>query len=561
MMSSALPRRLNHYVKLKRRALVVVQARLGSSRLPGKALLPIGNMPIVVLAAKRAGNTELPVRVATSNDRLDDPLVKALLQHGLEVKRGALDDVLGRFVMATEDLPDQTTIVRLTGDNVFPDGALIEELLAFHESADYTTTDSISEGLPYGLSAEAFKLAVLRQAAGKATTDYDREHVTPWIRRYCQRKEFHPKTSVHDLSSLRCTIDDLADYRRIADIFYKVTDPIKVSWQDLCELLSVQASYPRVASRSKRSDPVSQLTLGTAQLGITNYGRTNAVGRPGGDTAVAIVREAIEHGVSVVDTARAYDRSEEIVSRALRLYGDRIRVITKLDPLDGLDETAGQTEVRNAVDASIYRSCRELRVAEIPVLLLHRWRHFSACGGRIWQRLLELKSHSVIAALGASVSTPQEAKEALEEAEIKHLQLPFNLLDKRWVTAGIDRLARERPDVTIYARSVLLQGILVGSPTRWPQITEVSAEIIVKRICELTKQLNRVNRVDLCIAFVRGHDWIDSLVIGMESVSQLHDLIGFFQRPALSQTEVELVTGSFGPLPETLLNPALWNVK
>jgi spore coat polysaccharide biosynthesis protein SpsF (cytidylyltransferase family) len=105
MMSSALPRRLNHHVKLKGRALVVVQARLGSSRLPGKALLPIGNMPIVVLAAKRAGNTELPVRVATSSDRLDDPLVKALLQHGLEVKRGALDDVLGRFLMATEDLP------------------------------------------------------------------------------------------------------------------------------------------------------------------------------------------------------------------------------------------------------------------------------------------------------------------------------------------------------------------------------------------------------------------------------------------------------------------------
>ena len=84
--------RLDRVVKPRRR--VVLQARTSSTRLPGKVLLPVCGMPIVVLAAKRAARDGLDVVVATSNDPSDDNLAATIQQHGLKCLRGALDDVL-----------------------------------------------------------------------------------------------------------------------------------------------------------------------------------------------------------------------------------------------------------------------------------------------------------------------------------------------------------------------------------------------------------------------------------------------------------------------------------
>jgi spore coat polysaccharide biosynthesis protein SpsF len=88
----------------------VIQARVTSSRLPGKVLLPIRGHPAAVLAAQRAANLGLRVLVATSDHGTDDLLVAILREHGLPVVRGPLEDVLKRFVIATEDLPESTIV-------------------------------------------------------------------------------------------------------------------------------------------------------------------------------------------------------------------------------------------------------------------------------------------------------------------------------------------------------------------------------------------------------------------------------------------------------------------
>src|SRR6267378_5723685 len=103
----------------KSTALVVVQARMSSSRLPGKSLLPVGGHPVAVLCAKRAANKGHRVVVAISNDARDDPLARALDAAGVALVRGSLDDVLARFVEATRHLPKDALVVRLTADNVF----------------------------------------------------------------------------------------------------------------------------------------------------------------------------------------------------------------------------------------------------------------------------------------------------------------------------------------------------------------------------------------------------------------------------------------------------------
>jgi spore coat polysaccharide biosynthesis protein SpsF len=271
-----------------------------------------------------------------------------------------------------------------------------------------------------------------------------------------------------------------------------------------------------------------------------------------------LIRAAVSHGVLSLDTARDYGTSEKVIGEALKPFGDRIQVVTKLSPLSELRDDAAAGQVRAAVDASVFRSCRELGAASLPVLLLHRWAHRTSHAGLVWERLLELRDEGVILKLGASVYFPVEAEAALSDADIQHLQLPFNLLDRRWESAGIDRLALERSDVAIHARSVLLQGMLAAKPEAWPKIAGVDASEVVDRLEELTRTLGRATRADLCLAFARGQSWIHGLVVGVESAAQLAELFDMFGRSPLSAAEQETVRRAFPSMPDTLLNPASW---
>src|SRR5262245_54214594 len=105
---------------------IVLQARLESRRLPGKALLPLAKIPMFVLAARRAARNGMEVVVATSKDRFDDLIAHFCDLAGLSFFRGASDDVYSRFIGVTAELPDDAIVVRLTADNVFPDADLIE---------------------------------------------------------------------------------------------------------------------------------------------------------------------------------------------------------------------------------------------------------------------------------------------------------------------------------------------------------------------------------------------------------------------------------------------------
>src|SRR5688500_14987486 len=91
---------------------VVIQARVGSARLPGKVLLPLGGLPAAVLCAKRAATTGRSVMLAIPEGTADDPLAEAAAAHGVTFRRGALDDVLSRFMLAIEDMDDDAVIVR-----------------------------------------------------------------------------------------------------------------------------------------------------------------------------------------------------------------------------------------------------------------------------------------------------------------------------------------------------------------------------------------------------------------------------------------------------------------
>lgn len=182
----------------------------------------------------------MPACMATSDDASDDELTDLLRQHGLKVVRGSLPDVLGRYVKATEGCSDDEIVVRLTADNVVPDGDFVKELVSAFESSglDYLGGDAPANRMPCGVKGEAFRVSTLRRAAATTTEPYDREHVTPWIIRNTRSGVFtSPAFSGEDLARFRCTVDTKEDYERVRSLFEGITDPISVRWDELVRRL------------------------------------------------------------------------------------------------------------------------------------------------------------------------------------------------------------------------------------------------------------------------------------------------------------------------------------
>ena len=304
----------------------------------------------------------------------------------------------------------------------------------------------------------------------------------------------------------------------------------------------------------------AELVLGSVQIGVA-YGATNKTGKPSHRAALRLVSRAVESGITKFDTARAYGDSEDRLGEALDTRKG-IRAITKLSPLNELGSDTSRKDARAAVEASVAASLAALRRDKLDCLLLHRASHMTAFGGAIWDRLIEFLEEGTLLSLGVSVQSPQEAMEALAHSDVRHLQLPFNLLDWRWRGAGIIDLIHAREGMTVHARSIFLQGILAADdPSVWPPIDGINPAELVDLLSELARRFERKNVADLCVAYARGQSWIDGVVVGMETEDQLDDNLRLFMRPPLSPQDCLEIARCVPFVPAALLDPAQWPKK
>lgn len=191
------------------RTLAFVQARMSSSRLPGKVLADLGGQPMIgyMLARVRRARLLDGVVLVTSTDASDDPLAEAVAGMGIAVHRGSLDDVLGRFGGAAQAFGGDV-IVRLTGDCPLIDPDVIDAVLALREAtgADYASNVD-PPTFPDGLDVECFTRAALDRALAEATQPAEREHVTLWMRSAAAGLARANHTGLVDASHLRLTVD------------------------------------------------------------------------------------------------------------------------------------------------------------------------------------------------------------------------------------------------------------------------------------------------------------------------------------------------------------------
>lgn len=199
----------------------VLQARVSSSRLPGKVLKPILGRPMILrqIERLRRAATLDKLLVATSSDASDDPLADLLAAEGIEFVRGPLDDVLARFILAAEAC-DPEWIVRLTGDCPLADPAVIDRVVreTVAAAADYGS-NTITPTYPDGLDVEVVRAAVLRQIAAEPRSQAEREHVTLAVHRHPERFRLHDVRNDVDLSALRWTVDEPADLALVERIY------------------------------------------------------------------------------------------------------------------------------------------------------------------------------------------------------------------------------------------------------------------------------------------------------------------------------------------------------
>lgn len=385
------------------RVRVVLQSRLSSSRLPGKALLTLAGRPLVVLAAQRAANTGLDVVVATSVEPEDDALAGAVEQAGMTVFRGDLHDTLHRFVAATTDLADDDLVVRLTGDNVGPDGKYVEDLVARMREAgqDYlrVTTETIE-----GLGMEVFTAGLLREADRSAGSAYDREHVTPWIRRHTDDFTWVPPVE-GPAGRVRCTVDTLLDFTIAARAVAKLPDPLHTGWRDVLDAWVDAGGAQPAPLPGTRANP---LGLGPWLLGGAALGRL-----PDAAGAARLLEHAAAQGVSHVETSLGYPDSAARAGRALAHgLSERVGVIVTLPPAP-----------RAGAPAAAWETLATLKQSRADVIVTGTWPDFVASR----DELSRMAAVGVARSLGSAVHTSAELVAALADDRVSYVEVPASL--------------------------------------------------------------------------------------------------------------------------------------
>jgi spore coat polysaccharide biosynthesis protein SpsF len=203
----------------------IIEARMGSSRLPGKVLLPINNIPVIILLVDRLKQVKdiKKIIVATTISKKDDILCKVLKKNNINFYRGSEENVLQRVTKAAKEYKIKN-IVQITGDCPLIDPELVSQVISvFHNNRIDFVSNSTIRTYPDGMDVCIFSTRNLEKSLKLTSNKYDLEHVTLFLKR--KKKLFNrinlmAPQYLH-LPNLGLTLDEIEDYKLIKNIFQK----------------------------------------------------------------------------------------------------------------------------------------------------------------------------------------------------------------------------------------------------------------------------------------------------------------------------------------------------
>lgn len=239
----------------------IVQARMGSSRLPGKVMQKIdGDYTVLdyVIKQLQKSKTLEKILVATTNLIEDDVICKRLSLHSIECYRGSAEDVLDRYYQCAKKYA-VSIIVRITADNPLVDPNVVDMVVNeyLHNECDLAT-NTIQRTFPYGTEVEVFSFEALEKAWKNAKMPSEREHVTPFIREPKNRFSLRNIVNAEDHSHLRYTVDRNEDLQVVREIVKNIISrPILT--QDIIKLHKKKPEIFEINKNVKHDGHLSSL--------------------------------------------------------------------------------------------------------------------------------------------------------------------------------------------------------------------------------------------------------------------------------------------------------------
>ena len=287
----------------------------------------------------------------------------------------------------------------------------------------------------------------------------------------------------------------------------------------------------------------SKLALGTVQFGL-NYGIANASGQISLKEGESILDAAKKYGIDTLDTAVAYGNSESTLGE---IGVNDFQIVTKLPEVP----KEAESDLLNWVEIQIQESFQKLNVTEVYGVLLHRPSQLlEAYGPNLFDAMVKLKEKGWVKKIGISIYQPDELDQLCQKFDFDLIQLPFNIIDKRFIeTEWLKKL--KNSNVEIHVRSVFLQGLLLMNEKQRP--SKFKKWSALWNVWDGWLNKNRLTPLEATIRYVASIQEISKIIIGVDSISQLEEIINAMQG-VLPEVPDELATND-----TALLNPANWN--
>lgn len=296
---------------------------------------------------------------------------------------------------------------------------------------------------------------------------------------------------------------------------------------------------------------MADLCLGTVQFGM-KYGINNKYGQPSLKDSFEMFDIALDRGINIIDTARAYGDAEVILGKYINLSKKKhdMKIISKLKP-NILDTEKGTPQ--EIVSNQLKGSLQIMNIDKLDGYLLHTPEY--VYNDDILDGLKRSKDAGLVDHIGVSIYDIKEGIAAIDSGIIDYIQLPYSVFDQRGMVTQFFKKAK-KANITIFCRSAFLQGLILMNKEEIPDYL-VDAK---RYITILDNLLNKyeISKIDALIHFVTDNEYIDYLVFGVDKKEQLIYNIESYRNKSIPYEFIKEVQEQICNIGKSIILPSLW---
>ena len=254
----------------------IIQARMGSTRLPGKVMMDLCGSPVIEHVVNRLNESKLidEIIIATSKDKNNQPIIDFCKKNDVGYFVGSEDDVLDRYYQTAiyYDVNDEDIVIRITSDCPLIDPFVVDKVIDEHISNNNDYTTNVLEcTYPDGLDCEVFNFNVLKDAWLNANLSSQREHVTLYIRDNSDKFKLGNVKNDKDFSDLRWTLDEKEDFIFIKEVYKNLYNKDSLfNMDDVIQLITEKPELLDINSKFTRNEGLLKSLKEDVDLGSRN---------------------------------------------------------------------------------------------------------------------------------------------------------------------------------------------------------------------------------------------------------------------------------------------------